>query len=86
MSEDQTVSVREALRQTELGDHGVLDAAAVVAMFVAISRIVDLTGHKSMKAKVIENREKQIVWFETIHRFCVMQQVRSLPRDAMPFL
>ena len=30
-----------------LGPHAVLDAAGVCAMFAAITRVVDLTGHRS---------------------------------------
>lgn len=46
-SRDNLVKARNVLLGTERGEHAVLDAAGVVAMFSTITRVVDLTGHKS---------------------------------------
>jgi len=54
-------AAREALlKQTSA--HAVLDAAGTVGMFVAISRIVDITGHKSLKVAVMSKATEKIVF------------------------
>ncbi len=47
----QLPAAREAL-EAVVGKHGVADAGGIVAMFAAISRVVDLTGHKSKTVKI----------------------------------
>lgn len=55
----------EAARETLLkltSAHAVLDAAGTVGMFVAISRIVDMTGHKSLKVAIMSGATQKIVF------------------------
>lgn len=44
------------------GKHALLDAAGVVAMFTSITRVVDLTGHKSRVLTVVARTTNMIVF------------------------
>lgn len=47
-----SIGASRAALEKAVGRHGVADAGGVAAMFAAISRVVDLTGHKSTTVKI----------------------------------
>lgn len=51
---ERVAETRAALRNA-VGEAGLLDAAGTVAMFSAITRIVDLTGHRWSVLRTVTN-------------------------------
>jgi hypothetical protein len=56
----QLPAAREAL-EAVVGKHGVADAGGIVAMFASLSRVVDLTGHKSTVVKIVAGASGVVV-------------------------
>lgn len=55
------VRAREVLHSS-LGQGALLDAAGIVGMFSSITRVVDLTGHKSVEIRVAARVTTVLSW------------------------
>lgn len=63
--------------ENTLGTAAMLDAAGIVAMFASITRVVDLTGHKSTEIQIASKVTNAMVWLRRnslslIGLFCLL--------------